>query len=90
MSDGGEEAERRRHGGRSEFVTSALQQDVKQVVHLLTVDAVLLLRRRGRGAEEQRSVLSADCRVLPHSVSSSTLSCVLLGKSEGCYCCVCV
>lgn len=36
----------------SRFLTSTLQQDVKQVVHLLTVDAVLLLRR---GAEEQRS-----------------------------------
>lgn len=43
----------------SRFLTSTLQQDVKQVVHLLTVDAVLLL---SRGAEEQRSVLCADCR----------------------------
>lgn len=69
------------------FLTSTLQQDVKQVVHLLTVDAVLLL---SRGAEEQRSVLCADCRALPHSVSSYTRSCVLLGKSGECCCCFCV
>lgn len=31
----------------SELLTSALQQDVKQVVHLLTVDAVLLQTEGG-------------------------------------------
>lgn len=39
----------------SQFLTSTLQQDVKQVVHLLTVDAVLLL---SRGAE-----VSPVCRL---------------------------
>lgn len=76
----------------SQFLTSTLQQDVKQVVHLLTVDAVLLL---SRGAEEQRSrgqscVQTVVTLSLPHSVSSYTQSCVLLGKSGECYCCFCV
>lgn len=41
----------------TEFVTSTFEQDVKQVVHLLAVDAVLLLRIRRRGAE-----VSPTCR----------------------------
>lgn len=49
------EPRRRRPSGdeaaETEFITSTFEQDVKQVVHLLTVDAVLLLGFRRRGAE---------------------------------------
>lgn len=67
----------------TELITSTFEQDVKQVVHLLTVDAVLLLGIRRKGTEVSPACTLSLCHkaMLRKSRNCSYINRLILTQS---------